>query len=188
MANRVSITKDNVSKVFKSLAALTGKQVLIGIPDDHGDRKDGDAANNALIGYTMENGSAAQNIPARPHLVPGVQKAEKAAVAQLRKAADAALVGDTRKADQFLEAAGIIGANEVRGMINSNIPPELSPETIRRRKYARGTRSRRESEDVYLDLVSKGVDPAAAQGETGIVSLVNTGAYRNSITSVVRKK
>ena len=46
----------------------------------------------------------------------------------------------------------------------------------------------RESEQVYLDLVSKGVHPEFAQAETGIIALVNTGEYRNSITYVVRKK
>jgi hypothetical protein len=190
MANRVTVVKDNVSQVFKSLEELLGNQVLIGVPEANADRKDdeGGPANNAVIGYTMEFGSPEHNIPARPHLVPGVQKAEKPAVEQLKKAAAAALDGDPKKADQFLTAAGIIGANEVRGMINSNIPPPLSPETVRRRKYARGTKSRRESEEVYLDLINKGVTPEAAQSETGIVSLVNTAQYRNAITSVVRKK
>jgi hypothetical protein len=185
---RVSIIKDDVSKVVKSITELVGKQVLIGIPEEKTDRQSDEHVNNATIGYVMEHGSPEHNIPARPHLIPGVQKAEKPAVAQLRKAADASLSGDSKKADQFLGAAGIIGANEVRGMINSNIPPPLSPATIRNRHHARGTKSMRESEDVYLDLVSKGVDPEAAQSETGIVSLVNTGQYRNSITSVVRKK
>jgi hypothetical protein len=186
---RVAITKDNVSKVVKGITELVGKRVLVGVPEDAAARKgDDDHVNNATIGYAMEFGQPEHNVPARPHLIPGVQKAEKPAVAQLRKAADATLNGDSAKADQFLNAAGIIGANEVRGMINSNIPPALSPETIRRRKYTRGTKSRRESEDVYLDLVSKGVTPEAAQGETGIISLVNTAQYRNAITSVVRKK
>jgi hypothetical protein len=54
------------------------------------------------------------------------------------------------------------------------------------RKYARGTKSRRESEEAYLGLIAKGMDPGAAQADAGIVSLINTGQLRNSITSVVR--
>ena len=188
MASRVSVVKDNVKQVFASINELVGKQVLVGIPDTGAERKDGEGANNAVIGYTMEFGSPAQNIPARAHLIPGVQKAEPQALRQMRAAASATMDGDSKKADQFLNVAGMLASNEVRGMINSNIAPALSPETIRRRKYARGTKSRRESEDVYLDLVDKGVTPEAAQGETGIISLVNTAQYRNAITSVVRKK
>jgi hypothetical protein len=188
MPPRVSITKDNVSKVFAGITELVGQQVLIGIPEDKNKREGDEPANNAQIGAIHEGGSPLQNIPARPWLIPGVKKAEKPALGQLRKAADAALVGDTAEAARRLAAAGIIGANEARGMINSNIPPPLSPETVRRRHYARGTKSMRESEQVYLDLVSKGVNPGAAQEETGIVSLINTAQLRNSITSVVRKK
>jgi hypothetical protein len=184
----VTITQDNVSKVFKSMAELTGKQVLIGIPDTGQNNRDEGPVNNATIGYTMEFGSPAQNIPARAHLIPGVQAAEKPALFQLRKAADAALVGDGALADRFMNYAGILAANEVKHQINSNIPPPLAPGTIRGRKYARGTASRRESEQVYLELINKGVDPRAAQDETGIIALVNTGQYRNAITYVVRKR
>lgn len=185
---RVTVVKDTTKKVFTSLAELIGKQVLVGIPESKAERKDDAGANNALIGYVMEFGSPAQNIPARPHLIPGVEKAEKAALVQLRHAASSALDGESKKADQYLNAAGIVAANEVRGEINSNIPPPLSPKTIRARRRARGTKSMRESEQVYLELVAQGVDPGPAQSETGIVALVNTGQYRNAITYVVEKK
>ena len=192
MANRVSVVKDNVKQVFASINELVGKQVLVGIPADHAERKDDEGANNALIGYTMEFGSPAQNIPARAHLIPGVQKAEPQALRQMRAAASATMDGDSKKADQFLTGAGIIASNEVRGMVNSNIQPPLSPKTIanrwRQRNGVRGIKSRRESEQVYLGLVDKGVTPAAAQAETGIISLINTKEYRDSITFVVRKK
>jgi hypothetical protein len=188
MANRVSVVKDNVKQVFASINELVGKQVLVGIPDTGAERKDDEGANNAVIGYTMEFGSPSQNIPARAHLIPGVQKAEPQALRQMRAAASATMDGDSKKADQFLNAAGMIASNEVRGMINDNIPPALSPNTIRNRHRQRGTKSMRESEQVYLNLVSKGVTPEAAQGETGIIALLNTGEYRNSITYVVRKK
>lgn len=187
MADRLTIVKDSVKKTFKALADLTGKQVLIGIPDDGADRKEGDAANNALIGYVMENGSPAHNVPARPHLVPGVQQSEPQTLPRLKAAANAALDGNAKKSDQHLNEAGIIAANEVRGMINSNLPPPLAPSTIANRHRQRGTKMR-ESEQVYMDLVAKGVDPGAAQADIGIVALVNTGEYRNSITHVVRKK
>ncbi len=178
--------KDDVSKVFKAINDLVGKQVLVGIPDSGQNTRDDEPINNATVGYLMEFGSPANNVPARPFLIPGVKNSRAASLRQLRQAADAALAGETTKVDPALSRAGIVAANEVKHVINSNIPPPLKPGTIRGRARARGTK-RRESEQVYLDLVRKGVDAGAAQAETGIVSLVNTGQLRNSITYVVRK-
>lgn len=187
MAKAVTVVKDDVTKVFKALRELIGKQVLVGIPDNGQNHRDDSPVNNATIAYTMEMGSPAHNVPARPFLVPGVRKAQGAALYQLRLAAEAAMSGDSSKVAQGLMRAGIVASNEVKHTINSNIPPPLKPGTIRGRKYGRDTKSRRESEDVYLDLVSKGVNPAAAQNEVGIVALVNTGQMRNAITWVVRE-
>lgn len=186
MARRVEITLDNVSKVFASINELVNAKVLIGIPESNNHRED-DPINNATIGYIQEFGSPATNIPARPFLVPGVQKAESAALVQLRKAADASLDGKPKVADQALNDAGIVGMNAARREIGSNIPPPLAPATIRARKYARGTKSRRASEDQYLDAIASGTPPADAQAQAGIISLVNTGQLRNAITYVVKR-
>lgn len=185
MAKAVTVVKDNVAKVFKDIEALVGKQVLVGIPDSGQNHRDDEPVNNATIGYVMEFGSPLHNVPARAFLIPGVQKARAPALVQLRQAADAALKGDTTGMLQALNRAGIVASNEVKLQINSNIPPPLKPGTIRNRHRGRDTKIR-ESEQVYLDLVSKGVEPGAAQNEVGIVALVNTGQLRNSITYVVR--
>jgi len=186
MAKAVTVVKDDVGKVFKSLRDLIGLQVLVGIPDSGQNSRDGEPINNATIGYVMETGSPAQNVPARPHLVPGVENSLKESLYQLRAAADAALAGDKPKMLQGLNRAGIVASNEVKHVINSSVPPPLKPGTIRNRHRGRETKMR-ESEQVYLGLVAKGVDPGAAQGEVGIVTLVNSGQYRNAITYVVRK-
>jgi hypothetical protein len=187
MAKRVEIKLDNVGKVFKDIEKLVGQRVLIGIPEAKAPRGD-EEINNATIGYIQEFGSPKANIPARPFLIPGVRKAEKSALAQLRKAADATLAGDPQKADQYLNGAGIIAANEVRAMINSNIPPPLSPSTIAGRAAQRKTKSMRKSEKEYFRLLDTGMSPGAAQNTAGIVSLVNTGALRSSVTYVLKKK
>jgi hypothetical protein len=181
----VTVVKDDVSKVFKSIQELIGKQVLVGIPDSGQNHRDEGPVNNATIGYVMEFGSPLHNVPARAFLIPGVETAKPAALRQLRQAAEAALKGDKPGVAQGLNRAGIVASNEVKHRINSNIPPPLSPNTIRNRHRGRETK-RRESEQVYLDLVGKGVSPGAAQSEVGIVALVNTGQLRNSITYVVR--
>ncbi len=187
MSKNVTVVKDDVSKVFKGISDLIGKQALVGIPDNGQNNREEGPVNNATIGYTMETGSPAHNVPARPFLVPGVKNSNKASLRQLQQAAEATLKGDSAAADQALSRAGIVAANEVKHVINSNIPPPLKPGTIRNRHRGRETQSR-ESEQVYLDLVKKGAAPGAAQGEVGIVALINTGQLRNAITSVVRKK
>jgi hypothetical protein len=183
----VTITKDNVSKVFQAITKITGKQVLVGIPDNGQNVRDDEPVNNATIGYAMEFGSPASNVPARPFLIPGVKKSEKESLRQLRQACEAALNGNQPGMLQGLNRAGIVASNEVKHTINSNIPPPLAPSTIRNRYRQRQTK-RRESEQVYLDLVKNGAPPGAAQTDVGIVALVNTGQLRNSITYVVRDK
>lgn len=186
MPSRMVITKDEVSKVVAGINALVGKQVLVGIPESKAGRGDSGAMNNATIGFLMENGIPSRNVPARPHLIPGVKKSEASSVAQLRKAADATLSGKPDEAMRYLYNAGALAMLAVRDLIDTNIPPPLSPATIYARKYARRTKSRRENEEVYADLIEAGVMPGAAQAETDIIALVNTGRYRNSITYVIR--
>ena len=191
MASRVTITKDKVNAVVGSITKLVGKQVLVGIPEANAARQDdeqGQHPTNALIGYVMETGSPARNIPARPWLVPGARESEREWMPHLRGAATAALDAQPQKSDAELTAAGIAAESGVKRKINSNIPPPLKPSTIRARKYARQAQSRRSNEERYLEQVRSGVDPGTAQAAAGIVSLINTGALRNSITSVVRTK
>jgi hypothetical protein len=192
MASRVTITKDKVNAVVGSITKLVGKQVLVGIPESNAARQDEQSAGshptNAMIGYVMETGSPARNVPARPWLVPGTRESQRDWMPHLRGAAGAALDGNPQKSDQELTAAGVVAESGVKRKIGSNIPPPLKPSTIRARKYARQTQSRRANEERYLEQVRSGVDPATAQSAAGIVSLVNTGQLRNAVTSVVRTK
>jgi hypothetical protein len=183
----VEVTKDNVAKIFKSMAELTGKAVYVGIPEAEAPRDEEPEMNNARLGYIHEFGSPKVNIPARPFLIPGVQNVEAETAAELKKAADAALAGDSKLADQHLNRTGIIAANEVKRVINSNIPPPLKPRTIADRYKNRGTKTRRDNEILYLKLIDQGMDPGAAQDEAGIIALIDTGQLRNSITYVVKK-
>jgi hypothetical protein len=87
-----------------------------------------------------------------------------------------------------MTAAGLIAEASVKKKIGSNIPPALSPETIRNRHKSRQTQSMRQNEKDYLKAVDSGTSPAQAQTEAGIIPLINTGALRNSITHVIREK
>jgi hypothetical protein len=187
---RVTVTKDSVTEVVRAITELVGKQVLIGIPDSTTSRDDevSQEMTNATLGFIHENGSPAANIPARPFLVPGVEKVLEPATDRLKGAAQATLRGDTKKADQLLNDAGIIGMGGARSEIRYGDFEPLKPSTIRNRFRSRGAKSRRENEEVYLYLIRMGVHPAAAQSEAGIRPLINTAQLANSITFVVRQK
>jgi len=186
--NQLVMKKDVVAKLTRDLKALAKKQVLVGIPSANAARDDGGPLNNATIGYLMETGMPGSNVPARPFLVPGVQNSMREWSAYGRAAVKATLDGDDAKADQLLRRAGIVAETAVKKEITNNIPPPLAPSTIRGRKYARGTQSRRAGERDYLDFVAKGISATVAQSQAGIIALINTGELLHSITSVLRTK
>lgn len=184
----VTTTVDKFADVTRQINALVKKQVLIGVPEKNDDREEGGPIGNAGIGYLMENGSPSQNVPARPHLVPGVESILPKAETLLAAGARGVLDGKSDAGIKAMTSAGILAENAVKALISSNISPALAPSTIRGRKYARGTSSRRTSEENYLADVKEGVAPKDAQAVSGIVALVNTGEYRRSITHVIRKR
>ena len=187
---RVTITKDTVSRVIGAITDMVGQQVLVGVPEKTTERADekGEPVNNATLAYIHEYGSPAANIPARPFLIPGVEAAEKTALGQLRLAVDAALKFKTEEVTQRLEKAGIVASTSVKDKIMSGPFEPLKPATVRARRYSRSTQSVRAAEQQYMDLVRSGVSPADAQDAAGIRPLINTGALRDSITYVVRKR
>ncbi|WP_322067493.1 hypothetical protein [Burkholderia cenocepacia] len=157
-----SMKIDRLDEVLKSIAGLVRQEVLVGVPDSTAGRKnEGEPLSNAEIGYIQETGSPANNIPARPHLVPGVQDARPKFEPQLQKGVEAALDGDLEQVQRRLNMAGIAAQNSVRAKVNSNIAPELAESTLEARRR---------------------------RGVTRENTLVDTGQYRNSITYVIRKK
>ncbi|MFG0231753.1 hypothetical protein [Achromobacter sp. 413638] len=151
---------DRLDSVLASINELVKKQVLVGVPDSAPDREAGPLS-NAQIGYILEHGSPANNLPPRPHLLPGVQDARPKVEPELKAGCDAALDGDVEQVDQRLNRAGLVAASAVKAKINSNIQPALAERTLEDRRR---------------------------RGVTRENTLVDTGQYRNSITYVVRKK
>lgn len=156
----VKITVDKVTDIINAISKLAGKDVLVGIPDSDPDRKDGPIS-NAQIGYIQETGSPANNLPARPFLVPGVAEVQAKCADRLQKGATNALSGNLSSAEASLTAAGLIAESSVKRKINSNIQPELAESTLEARRD---------------------------RGVTRTNTLVDTGQLRNSITHVVRNK
>ncbi|WLW59828.1 hypothetical protein RA224_21670 [Achromobacter aegrifaciens] len=151
---------DRLDGVLASINELVKKQVLVGVPDSAPDRKEGPLS-NAQIGYILEHGSPANNLPPRPHLLPGVQDARPKVEPELQAGVTAALDGDAQMVDTRLNRAGIVAASAVKAKINSNVQPALSERTLADRRR---------------------------RGVTRENTLVDTAQYRNSITHVVRKK
>lgn len=109
----VTTRVDNAQAILDALKSLTKKDVLVGIPAEDSDRDDVPFG-NAGIGYINEYGSPAQNIPPRPHLVPGVKSVEDQTMPQLKAAAQAALDGNAARAERALNRAGTVAARGVK--------------------------------------------------------------------------
>jgi hypothetical protein len=157
----VKVTRDNVPAVLKSIQDMVGTQLLIGVPAADPERRGDEAINNASIGYIQETGSPANNLPARPFLVPGVAAVQGPALAMLKKGAKDALDGDPRAAGRALNAVGLMAQSSVRNTINAGVDPPLAPATLAARRR---------------------------RGRTGTTPLIDTGQLRNAITYVLRGK
>lgn len=163
--SRLKVTIDRTGDLAKALKALGSLQVLVGIPSSTAERKpdpaDPHPLNNAEIGYLMENGSPAANIPARPFLRPGIRGEKAAIVARLKSAGNAALTGDLGAVEKGLTAAGLIAEAAVKAKITDGPFAALAPSTIAKRK---------------------------ARGRSSDKPLIDTGQLRNAVTSVVRPR
>lgn len=137
--------------VVRAVLAMSRERVLIGIPADGPARTpDPDEPNppsNAQIAYVMETGSPVRNIPARPFLMPGIANAQPAAIAEMKKAAVAALkdvaalkttASNGGAIRDGLERVGQIGAAAVRQkMIDGPFVPLAGYTVAKRLKKGR---------------------------------------------------
>lgn len=135
----VKFSGQGLEAIFSAVEKLVQTDVLVGIP--HGeDRSDSDGITNAQIGYILETGSPAMNLPARPHLARGVELVQDFVGMQLSKAVDAALDGKQDRMYFYLGSAGMKATMSVKALINAGDFEALSARTIAARK-ARGRKS-----------------------------------------------
>lgn len=156
-------TKSNTAQFRKALEFLLKREILVGIPAANAarDPEPGEttAATNALIGYVMEYGSPAKNIPARPFLHPGVANAREGIELHMKKAGQLALRGKQDEIGQELEKVGLIAATSVQRKITDGPFQPLKPTTLAARRR---------------------------RGRTGDRPLIDTGQLRRAITYIVR--
>ena len=156
MQSGMQMITDALPDLLRRLAAVAQRDVLVGVPA--GEARD-DGPTNAEIGYQNEFGSPANNIPARPHLLPGVAAVQDKVAARLTQAADAAASGRVSDAERHLHAAGLLAQNSVRRTLTTTAYRPLSERTLAERR---------------------------ARGRTGTKPLIDTGQYRRAITYIVR--
>jgi len=163
MKSGLTVRADKAQSILDALKELTNKDVLVGIPESKDERQGEEEGEfgNAGIGYINENGSPKQNIPARPHLKPGVRSVEQDYLPHLKAAAQKALDGNAEGAVTSLDRAGTVAANGVKRYITITGFIALSDVTLAQRRK---------------------------RGRTGNKPLIDTGEYRRSITHVVRDK
>lgn len=154
---------DRLAEVLARVDALAGKELLIGIPEAEGPRDDGSPVSNAAIGYINEYGSPQLNIPARPHLVPGVREALPVCISHMERAARAALQsGNGADAEAGLHAAGLAAVASVQRYLTKGTNfAALSAATLARRR---------------------------AKGHAGDKPLIETGSYRRALSHALRPR
>ena len=173
---RMTTKVDRVQKMVNDILKLTGKQVLVGVPDDRNTRKDGGPIGNAALAYIHDKGSPLQGIPARPFMEPGINQAQDRINNQMLATAKSQLAGDVDGVDRHLNRAGMIAQSSIRRIINEGVgfePIKRSTALARLRKRAgarKWSKDRREE-------VMESMHP-----------LIDTGQLRNSITYVVADK
>ena len=164
-------TIDRSAEIVRAIQELARTRVLVGIPQEKTARRDTTRATNALLGYVHEMGSPANNVPARPWLVPGIQQGMPDIKRALQAIGKAAIEGRERAVEQGFHAVGLIAQNAVRARIRSNIPPPLKPATIAaRRRRSKGSSYRRK-----------------ATTASDVTALIDTAQFLNSTGYVIRK-
>lgn len=180
MARRAGVTTviDNARRLEQAIDVLTNTRVMVGVPQENDERRDGEIT-NAEIGYLMENGIPERNVPARPHLFPGVKDSRERVSEYLRQAGRLAMDGRPDSVTRALMAAGQTAVTAVKKRIRDGIPPPLADSTLRRRAS-----SGRSAKGARAEIVARAA--GAAPGLEHTTPLIDTGQYLAVITFVLR--
>lgn len=191
----VKMTRDDVVKVMRNIKALTGLDVLVGVPSDKADRQDDTPINNAALAYIHTFGATIK-VPERESTVGRrngrFASAKKATTTTTHTVPAHEIVipprpflepgikaAEPRTVPQLKKAAQAALSNDMGGATR-----HLNIAGLNAQNEVRG-------------VINDGLSPALAEstlrkrrarGRTGDKPLEDTGELRNSITYVVRKK
>ena len=175
----------NLSQLRAAMKALTAQDVYIGIPEDKTARKeDGDTGpSNAYLGYIHEHGVPEKGIPARPHLIPGIEAIQKEAVVILRGAAKNALEGKEAAVESALNRIGLLGQAAVQAKFVDNDWPELAAGTLDYKALKKD-----EAGNVLVDKKGNKKRNKSRRERERVNPLIDTNQLRKAYTYVVRKR
>lgn len=178
----VKQVSNKVGAIRKSVNALTAKDVFIGVPAENAAPREG-GINNAELSYIHEYGAPAAGIPARPHLLPGVEDIKTEAANLLKGAAKQALEGNEAAIEPTLNKIGLLGQNAVRAKFQDNDWPPLQDSTL---DYAA---PKKDAEGTVLTDKKGRVKRGKSRREEGKLNpLLDTAQLMKSHTYVIRKK
>lgn len=181
---------DMTGKIRNALKALKEKDVFIGVPAENNRPHAGENAapreggiTNAELSYIHEYGAPAAGIPARPHLLPGVEDIKAEAATLLKGAAKQALEGNDAAIEPTLNKIGLLGQNAVRARFQDNDWPPLQDATL---DYAA---PKKDAEGKVLTDKKGNVKRGKSRREEGKTNpLLDTAQLMKSHTYVIRKK
>lgn len=174
---------DNVKKLTQGVELLAETTVMVGVPEDKNDRRQGQISNAALA-YIHDKGSVLANIPKREFMEPGVAAVKREITELLIQATTAVLKG-AKTVEGYLTKIGLITTRSIKSKITEGIPPPLAPSTIKGR-IARIKGKKRK--DKIMDALASGTPASRQSGAEGVFTpLVVTSQLRNAITFVLRK-
>lgn len=178
----VKQVSNKVGAIRKALNALTEKDVFIGVPAENAAPREG-GINNAELSYIHEYGAPAAGIPARPHLLPGVEDIREEAASLLKGAAKQALEGNGAAIEPALNKIGLLGQNAVRARFQNNDWEPLKDSTL---DYA----APKKDAEGNTQADKKGnVKRGKSRREEGKLNpLLDTAQLMKSHTYVIRKK
>lgn len=157
----LKVLLDISNQIVNNIKTIKTKSLKIGIPASDDSRTNDPSIGNAYLGFINEKGSPANNIPARPFLVPGVEDGKKYYLPVLENAMKNSLT-NPKSLNNGLEKTGLIAVSKVkRRIVQQRDFAPLSDKTIKERK-------------------SKGFE--------GEKALIRTGQLLNSITYVIEEK
>jgi hypothetical protein len=182
MNNAARMIINNLPNLQSNIQQLVTREVLVGVPADKAGRRESNSPNNAMLAYVHDNGSPAQNIPARPFMTPGIERVKEDIKRELKEGARACLDGSISSGAVHLNRVGIIAQSSIRNRINEGIAPPLSDATLQARIKNRTSIQGAKKE---LKRREQGLMPSATAEAKPLIA---TGQLRNSINYVIREK
>ena len=185
-----------VSKKINDIVALSGKKVLVGVPEENDPREDGKGIGNAALAYIHDKGSPLASIPSRPFMNPGISRAQDKINDHMLLAAKAQLNDKPDQVEKQLIKVGTAGRDGIKEVINDGegfAPLERATllERTRKRKYL--WKLTKEQRAILIDkgIGTKGIEARRLMKVNreevmeSMHPLIDTGALRNSITYVI---